>query len=203
MHIKNLKIYNYRNLRNTSLEFPNNGIISIIGRNGHGKTNLIESIYFLSSGRSFRTSSVNELSCWNENNRSCSVFGSVNEELSIGVTVEEKRRRYFLNDTETSISDVVGKFLTVVFSPTDIEIIRGAPSERRSFIWKHLVDVYPHILKSLVRYERAVKEKAAFLKAGNVTFKDVEPWNKILAEEGYKLIEARKNFTALLSVQSD
>ncbi len=168
----------------------------ITGLNGNGKTNLVEALYLLSGSRSFRTSSQSELVRWGK--RESSVFGTVvrrdgTDELGIAFTPGQ--RTAFKNGNQlSSVSDMVGSCGVVAFSPSDLSLVKGAPAGRRRFLDRHMVDLQPSFLGTLVAYQRAVASKAALLKSSQVDISQLEAWNEILTEHGGKIVENRLNF---------
>lgn len=176
------------------------GVNVIVGRNGQGKTNLVEAIHLLSLSKSFRTAESRELVRWGE--KAGSVFGVITEtagETELGVAFEEKGRGYYLNGQRLkTVTDFVGRFLCVCFSPSDLLLVQGAPAERRRFIDKHLADLMPAHMGSLLAYNRAIHNKNRMLKEGVADLSLLDPWNQILAEEALRIVRAREEFILML-----
>lgn len=204
MYIEWLKLFNFRNLENTTRYFSP-GLNIICGRNGQGKTNLVEAINLLSTGRSFRTQTVTDLVRWGESGGSvfAHVKGSVTD-VELGVAIESGARTAFVNgDKVRSLTDFVGRLLCVTFSPTDLAIIKGGPQLRRKFLDRHLVDFEPALMADLLDYHRALKSKAMLLKRGDVSNEALEPWNRILAKSAAAIVRARKTLLAALEERAD
>ena len=201
MYIKKLRLYNYRNLNDCEVEFAP-GINFFVGKNGQGKTNLVESLSFLSHTKSFRTTKIKELIRWGT--AECSVFGTLQREdgeYEIGVSIEGKTKRVYINgETVRKLSDYVGQLLCVSFSPTDLSLVKGAPGERRRFVDRHLVELNPKLLDQFVTYSRALKNKAALLKEGVTDEKQYESWNHLLAETAHVIEKERLKFIATLEL---
>lgn len=199
MYLSEIKLYNFRNLSDQSVELSN-GPIYITGLNGNGKTNLVEAIYLLSGSRSFRTSNQGELITWGK--REASVFGSVNSKSGssqLGIALTPGKRRAFKDGAELqSISQLLGGCSVVAFAPADLSLVKGAPAGRRRFLDRHVVDVQPQYLNLLMAYQRALDSKSALLKGAAVKVSDLEPWNRLLAEYGGKLVDKRRKFLILL-----
>lgn len=199
MHLHSIRTYNFRNLSNTQIEFPS-AVTVIVGNNGNGKTNLVEAISVVATGRSFRTSSTSELIKYDE--REASVFGEVDTPLgkiSMGVTLEKKGRSAFLNDKRVSnLSDYLGYLVTVTFTPFDLALVKGQPSGRRKLIDRHMIDIKPALLNSLVRYQRALDNKNSSLRSGKASPDEIIPWNAVLAEEGARIADERDDFVRRL-----
>ena len=200
MHIQKLQLYNFRNFSEQKINFSP-GINLIVGRNGQGKTNLVEAISFISQAKSFRSSKVEELLSWGQT--TASVFAHVKEKISdfeIGITLEKRKKTAFLNgDKISSIADYLGRLLCVSFSPTDLELVKGAPSERRSFMDRHLTELEPKLLPTFFAYSKALRSKSKLLKSGSASSALLESWNQILATNAALIIAGRMKFVALLS----
>ncbi len=168
----------------------------IYGLNGHGKTNIIEAIHFISSARSFRTSAQSDLVSWGT--ESCSAFGRVVDplgDIEIGIVINNRRKEPYLNgDRVNALSEYVGRLICLTFTPFDLELIKGAPVERRQFMDKHIVDLKPRFIKSLISYNKALKSKNALLQDHRVNVKDLESWNAVLAGHGVEIVNERVNF---------
>lgn len=130
------------------------------------ETNLIEAVHFLSTGKSFRTGRAAELVRIGD--KAGSVFGLVSSdvgEYTIGLALEDGEKQPFYNGNEVrNISDFFGKLICISFTPTDIDLVKGGPQERRRFIDKHAVDLRPGILSHHMQYSRALRNKNALLK---------------------------------------
>lgn len=150
----------------------------------------------LSGSRSFRTSSQSELVRWGK--RESSVFGTIVRKDGtdeIGIAFTPGQRTAFKNGNQlSSVSDLVGSCGVVAFSPSDLSLVKGAPAGRRRFLDRHMVDLQPNFLGTLVAYQRAVASKGALLKSPQVDISQLEAWNEILTEHGGKIVENRLNF---------
>lgn len=198
-YLSQLRLYNFRNLHDQSVQLQP-GPIFITGPNGNGKTNLLEALYLLSGSRSFRTNSSSELSRWGA--ASSSVFGVVHHGENteeIGVAFHPGRREAFLNGAPLpSLTELLGRLCVIAFSPADLQLVKGAPAGRRKFLDRHMVDLQPQFLQTLMLYQRALSHKNAILKSGCATYSQLIPWNHLLVENGGKIIENRLKFIDLL-----
>jgi len=204
VHLEWLKLYQYRNLADTKASFSPH-VNFIFGRNGQGKTNLVEAIALLSAARSFRTQSMAEVVRWGE--QSASVFAALSGKLGdeeVGLAIEAGQRRAFLNGSPVrSMAEFVGRLVSVSFSPTDLAIIKGAPQGRRRFVDRHLIDLEPRLMGEVLEYSRALRNKAALLKQGQAGPGELEPWNALLARSGAAIIAARRRLLAMLEAKSE
>ena len=149
--LSSISLQNFRNYKKSSFEFDSKSIV-IIGPNTAGKSNLIESIYLLSAGKSFRAEKDAQMvRLGNEMGRvrarlqtperSDGGQGKVEDtDLEVVVTVGEvagvktQFKRYFVNGVAKRRPDFVGNLPSVLFSPQDLEIVAGSPGGRRNFL---------------------------------------------------------------------
>lgn len=173
-----------------------------MGKNGQGKTNLLEAIALLSRGRSFRTSNSKELIHWEE--KEASVFAEVQEsqgDFQIGVSFQNGERQLYLHGERVkSISDFIARLLVVTFAPSDIEIVKGPPIERRRFLDAFTTLVFPHTMTHVVNYQRIIRQKNLLLKQGRASSISLEPWNKLLVESARPIIKARRALISRLEL---
>jgi DNA replication and repair protein RecF len=201
LHVSKLKVYNFRNLRDQTVEL-HNGPVYITGKNGNGKTNLVEALYLLSGSRSFRTNTQTELVKWGQ--KEASVFGTVESETgsvelglaftASGQKASAQRTAYKNGEPLASIAELMGACTVVAFSPADLSLVKGAPAGRRKFLDRHMVDLQPSFLNVLMAYQRALESKSALLKSQGVSPGDLVPWNKLLTEYGGKIVDNRLKF---------
>lgn len=194
MFVKSLRLFNFRNNEDSSLSFSE-GLNIFFGNNGQGKTNIVEALGLLSATKSFRTSKTKELIKWGR--EEASAFAVVQDSIGeneLGVTIQRNQKSFFVNGNQVQAVDFVGKLVAITFSPSDIEMIKGGPSERRRFMDRHLIDVYPNLLSNYMRYNRALKNKQSLLKMERIEGKQLDMWDSIMAENLAPILSARDTF---------
>ena len=204
MRLISEKITNYRNIDSAVFE-PSETVTVICGENGQGKTNLLESIFLLSGAKSFRKVKDRELI---EKKMDFSVidarFFAEQREQSFHLTISDKGRRASLNrGSEQKASDFAGTFCCVVFSPDHLELVKGAPSERRRFLDTALCQLSPRYLNELRTYTRLIQQKNTLLKdARNIAaaFDILDIYDRQLAESSVGIARARKAFIGQLDI---
>lgn len=202
MYIKSIKLCSFRNLLDAQLCFSD-GVNLITGRNGQGKTNLIEAIYLLSTAKSFRTNHTEDVISWKQS--AASVFGNVQRELSeveVGLAFEGKLKRCFINGQQVgSVADLAGQMVCICFSPNDLALVKGAPGERRNFLDRFIISRQPGLVDYFVNYRRALRSKNKLLKEGLNNQSELDPWNYLLADSAHVILKERlKAVTDLMSV---
>ena len=193
MRVDRLRTFCYRNIEDTLIDFDAESNF-ICGKNGQGKTNLLEALALLSTGRSFRTSNIRELIRKSE--KSAAVSAHVNNRLGeceLTITIDGPAKNALVDGKKvTRFADYHGRLTSVSFIPADVELVRGAPNERRAFLDKHSVDSRPAHLANLSAYQRAQRHKNFLLKSGVTSAAQYHPWNALLAQSGLSIIRARR-----------
>ena len=192
MLITNLNLTNYRSYSTLDLSL-NEGISIFVGKNGEGKTNIAESILYLTFLNSHRASGNTPLV--KLGNQSAYIRAKVKyPEREILVELEinsEKANRAKVNQNPVrSQKEIFGIVQTIYFSPEDLDLVRGDPSERRRFIDQLLTLRSPRIAGVITDYDRAVKQRNSLLKT-RASSDALIPWDKQVAELGGELISLR------------
>jgi DNA replication and repair protein RecF len=190
--ITNLNLNNYRSYTTLDLSLDP-GVSIFVGKNGEGKTNIAEAVLyltFLSSHRANGNTPLIKLG-----NQSAYIRAKVKyPEREILVELEinsDKANRAKVNQNQVrSQKEIFGIVQTIYFSPEDLDIVRGDPSERRRFIDQLLTLRSPRIAGVISDYERAVKQRNSLLKTRAST-DALNPWDKQVAELGGELITLR------------
>ena len=189
MLITNLNLNNYRSYTTLDLSLDPGASI-FVGKNGEGKTNIAEAVLYLTFLSSHRASGNTPLI--KLGNQSAYIRAKVKyPEREILVELEinaDKANRAKVNQNQVrSQKEIFGIVQTIYFSPEDLDIVRGDPSERRRFIDQLLTLRSPRIAGVISDYERAVKQRNSLLKT-RVSMDALNPWDKQVAELGGELI---------------
>jgi len=198
--ITNLNLTNYRSYSTLDLNLGG-GITIFVGKNGEGKTNIAESILYLTFLNSHRASGNTPLVKLGAN--AAYIRAKVKyPEREILVELEiniDKANRAKINQNPTrSQKEIFGIVQAIYFSPEDLDIVRGDPSERRRFIDQLLTLRSPRVAAVISDYERAVKQRNSLLKTRAST-QALEPWDKQVADFGGQLISLRLSGLAQLT----
>ena len=195
MWINEVKINNFRNYEKTEIKL-NKNINIFYGENAQGKTNIIEAIYLSSIGKSFRTNKDSELIKFNEEN--CKV--EINYEKSdrsgnIIVEIGNKKNIYINKIRIKKLSDFLGNINVVIFTPDDINILKGGPENRRKFLDVMISQLRPKYMHIYSMYKKTLEERNAYLKnAENIKDDFLEIYDEKLAEYGCEIYNYRKEF---------
>lgn len=207
MYVSTLDLINFRNYSKLNINL-NKSLNVFIGENAQGKTNILESIYFISTTKSHRTIKDKELIKW----------GS--EKAYIGANVNRNSGKYLIesligNDNKVNFklngiktnkySDILGTLNTVIFSPEDLRLIKDGPAVRRRFIDGELNQIKPKYQYNLAQYNRALIQRNNILKSlkgSNSNRITAEIFGEQLAKYGSEICEERYNFIKKLSLVS-
>ncbi|CAN5680387.1 DNA replication/repair protein RecF [soil metagenome] len=194
MYLSRLRLRNFRNFTDQTLEFPPQGV-AIVGDNGQGKTNLLEAIYYLEIFRSFRNAPDEQLVRFGEEvfrieGRVTSAAGTA-EEIAAAFDRRQRRKKVTVEDLEPPrFGDVIGRVGATIFSPSDIGIIAGSPGGRRRFLDILLSLSIPGYLAALQRFRQALTQRNALLRQGAAPAL-VAAWNDGLIRWGSRIIAER------------
>ena len=165
MKLLDLKLSNYRNCKDLELNLDANKIL-IIGKNAQGKTNILESIYFLSALKSPRTSNNIEIINFDEeitNIESEIIKANTSVNLSYSYN-KEKVKSHKVNGVKTTSKSFKQVLKTVLFSTNDLLLLRGNPSDRRDWLDRAISQIYPAYDERLSKYDKIRIQKNNFLK---------------------------------------
>lgn len=204
MHIDGLKLINYRNYNDLLVDF-NKNINLIVGKNGQGKTNIVESLSLMALGRSFRTSKDKELIKFGEENLYCACrFRKSNIEKKIEVVVTKDKKGIKVNGFSiNSIHELLGNLNIVVFSPEDLKLVKDGPKEKRGFIDKEISQIKPRYYNLLTRYNKSINQRNTLLKSHYVDKNLLSVYDESLAEYGSEIYLIRKHFIENISEIAD
>lgn len=201
MYLEVLNLLNFKNLEEVDLKFSS-GVNCLVGENGSGKTNLLDSIYYLSFCKSF----FNVVD--SQNIRHDQAFFTINgryskngsDPYSLQVVQKRNQRKVFkINKKEyEKLSDHIGHFPLVMVSPYDRDLINEGSEVRRKFI-DGIISQFDHIyLENLINYNKALLQRNALLKQFQATGKGdpvlLEMWNQSLSSISELIFPVRQSF---------
>lgn len=202
MKLKQIQLENFRNYEHLELDFhPQLNIF--LGQNAQGKTNILEAIYFLALTRSHRTNHDKELIRWEQ--KAMTVAGLVEKKggtVPLEVQLSSKGRVAKVNHLkENRLADYIGQLNLIMFAPENLELVKGAPAVRRRFLDMELGQIRPVYLYDSVRYNRALKERNAYLKfdKDKIDNNFLAVLDEQLVEHGDKLMAERATFIEKLA----
>ena len=197
MWIKKIKIKNFRNYKEQEINLEKN-INIFYGENAQGKTNIIESIFLCSLGKSFRAKKDIEMIKLNEKNAIVEIeYEKSDREGKIKIELENKKNIYLNGIKIKKLSELLGNLNIVIFTPDDINILKGGPQNRRRFLDIMISQLRPNYMHILNLYLKTIDQRNKYLKQIKEENKDeklLEIWDEKLAEYAIKIYEYRKEF---------
>lgn len=198
MIAKSIKLENFRNYEKEKVSFsPDVNIV--YGKNGMGKTNLIEALYSFSYGRSFRAKTKEFLRHGCDMSKIELVFESEGREQNADIVfTKDNKKKIRVNEISIKkTSDLLGKFICVLFTPDELSLVKDGPDKRRKFMDTSIVSLRPTYFSALSLYTTCLKQKNALLKSGNTSLLDV--WDEKLSEYGASIALFRQSYVKSLS----
>ncbi|HEY8314067.1 MAG TPA: DNA replication/repair protein RecF [Candidatus Baltobacteraceae bacterium] len=204
MKLERIALANVRNYATLDVE-PVAGLNVFVGENAQGKSNLLEAISLLGTGKSFRTSKEsdlirNGLELASISGEARIRAGTVRLGCTIAATGRGTRKLYTINGRSVRYAKFLGSLRVVTFVPADLHLVSGPPSGRRGLLNVALAQDSPSYYRDLARYQKALQQKAALLRGA------VEPdaelfsiYNSALVEAGTALMLARRHFVAAVA----
>ena len=198
MTIQEVELHQFRNYTKQNLSFGDE-INILYGQNAQGKTNILESLYISSTGKSHRTNNYHDLI---QN-------GQTGFEIKLRATVNNRENSIIIRyskDTGKSaeingirrekLSDILGTLNMIFFSPETLEVVKGSPASRRKFLDILLCQTNRQYLHLLKRYNSLIKNKSIALKKGKQEkrYEEIIPiWNEHISAYGGKIVYLRMN----------
>ncbi len=194
MLISSLSIKNFRNYSNFKIEFNPVGAL-ILGDNGIGKTNLLESISYFAFGKSFQTSRDLELIKFSKAFFRIEAKFSIQNKLHFFEAASDRSKKIIkINSVNIARISELYKYLKVVyFSPNDIEIAAGSPVFRRNFIDQAISQYSFEYIEALRNYKRILKQRNALFKT-DYSSKEKRAWDEEFAKTGTNIIKLRLSY---------
>ncbi len=200
MFLKTIEIKNFRNYDRLNMEFDSK-INLILGNNAQGKTNLLESIYYTSMGKSFKSVKDREVIKFGENIASIKVNAYKYEDnLEVSVILKRNGDKEIKRDgiILKKISELSDTMLVVIFSPEDLKIVKEEPEKRRRFIDREISLISPIYLDNLNNYKKTLFQRNNYLREESVDELLLDVLDIQLSSYGVKVIKQRKEFISQL-----
>ena len=190
MIIKSVKLTNFRN-HDTYILNCDDETSLILGSNGCGKTSVLEAIYILTRGKSFRATDPDILKRGKD-------FYRIELEFTTGAktvaTYDGKSKTFCILDKKSKRLPKKSKYPVILFLPSDLNLISHAPSRRRDYFDHIFSDFDDNYATSLSKYNKALRQRNELLKNDFLKPDALFSWNLLLAKYGTDLFKSRQNF---------
>lgn len=195
MYIKEIEYSNFRNLIDNKISF-NEYVNIFVGKNGQGKTNLLESIYLISLTKSFKTNRLNNIIAFEKdyfNIKSNLIKNNYSYDLNFSY-VNNKKNILINNNSINKFKDIIGLLNVILFVPEDMMLLKSSPSNRRRLMDIELSKIYPNYLISLSSYLKILKQRNILLKDINLDKDLISVYDEQLIKYGLIINKYRIDF---------
>ena len=218
MHLTKLSLQNFRNFKRREINFGE-GVNIILGPNASGKTNILESLYLFSTGKSFKANRDAEMIFYNADvaHATCylpeTTLGVVltDGEIVVGETLVQKsqRKKLLVNDVPKRLIDFAGNLKTVLFGPWDMDLLVGSPSNRRRYLDHALAQIDREYRRAMLVYEKGLRQRNRLLwkireampagRQGEANRNQLLFWDELLIKNGDYISGQREKFIDFLN----
>ena len=191
MVIETLRLERFRNYPSLEVSFPRNPIV-FVGRNGQGKTNLVEALYLLTHLRSFRSPDLDPLI---QQGESQAFLQADLKKKQVGHQVKialfKAQKRVWLDEKPLGLgTEYIRQFTSLLFSPASLNAYAQDPAEKRAFFDRNLSLLEPHYIERLKEYNHIRKNRNILLKQRDV--RQLQAWDELLCQKIPPLVQARE-----------
>ena len=199
MYVSDLALNDFRNYAEAVVSFSE-GVVTLLGANGQGKTNLVEAIAYLATFSSHRVSADTALVRAGASGAviRAKVVSEGRPTLLELEIIAGRANRARINRAPARTRDVLGVLKAVVFAPEDLSLVKGDPTDRRRYLDDLVVTRTPRLAAVRSEYDRILRQRSALLKSTgggrrvpDALMSTLEVWDGHLAEAGAQLIAAR------------
>ena len=190
MLIKSISLFNFRNHSDYKMDFKPTTTL-ILGENGCGKTSILEAIYILTQGKSFRATDQ-EIVKRNADFYRIELQYDSGEKII--ATFEKEHKTFKVLDKKTTRLSPKNKYPVILFQPSDLNLISHAPSTRRKYFDQFFSTLNQEYSTALNKYEKALTQRNKLLKEDYISPTSIFPWNILLAKNGIVLKKFREKF---------
>lgn len=203
MYCEKISLKNYRNVENAEISLTPE-INVLYGENAQGKTNILEAVYYFAYGKSFRLAKDKELIRFGESAANIKIeFTDKDRKRNHEVRFFDSSRKICLKENIkiSRLSEFIGVFRAVLFSPEHLSVVKDGPSERRNFEDIAISQLYPAYMSSISRYQKTLQQRNSLLKEPeSYSFNDMlYVYSEQLATEAAFISEYRERYTERLS----
>lgn len=202
MIISHLALQNFRNFSKSVFPFSS-PVTLLVGPNTSGKTNLLEAIYLLATGRSFRAEIEREMISYGKEIARVGARVGEGRDLEIILTSGEvagekaPTKKYLVNNISKRMIDFLGNLRAVLFWPEDLELVTNSPSKRRKYLDLVLFQVDREYRRSALSYEKGLRQRNKLLekiKEGEASRSHLLFWDQLLIKNGSVITDKRMEF---------
>jgi len=193
MSLQKLDVLAVRNIQQETLQ-PSPGLNFITGPNASGKSSLLEAIYILGRGRSFRTPHIRQAISFEQSHLivAAQQKTQTGHQIQLGIKIDSKKHESRINQETVSKADLAYHFPVQLLHPKSYQLLDGGPQFRREFMDWGVFNQDKSFLEIWKKYKRALQQRNALLKTKNL--RQLDTWSAELVQYGEKLALLRKNY---------
>jgi DNA replication and repair protein RecF len=199
MWLRSISADRLRNLKSVDVAVPP-GLTVVTGRNGQGKTSLLEAVYLIGTAHSFRTRKWDELvDRQGGPMRIAAEVSGLSLSQSLGLVVDGTERRLLVDGVERALTDFLGRLDLVALTGDGMRTLRDGPEGRRRFVDSGIAGLYPSFLGELGMYRRVLAERNALLSRGarsgrRPSAAELDAWDDRLALAAERVHRRRREY---------
>ena len=204
MNITKIELVNFRNYKKKIFDnFSNLNII--IGKNGVGKTSIVEAIYLGSLAKSFKTNNDESIINLNEKYFKIKIhYFDDNYKKNLELYYDQNGKKTKINSkTQKRLSDFISQYRVILVSPDELKLVKSSPNTRRNYLNIQLSQLHKEYIYYLNNYNNMIKNKNDYLKKlmlnSNLDERYLDILDEKIVEEGLKIFEYRKNYIELIN----
>lgn len=190
MIIKSIKLTNFRNHTSYKLECKKDTTL-ILGKNGSGKTSVLEAIYILTRGKSFRATDAEIIKIGKPFYRAEITLENGESVVAI---YDNKTKTFLVSDKKTHRLPKTSRLPVVLFEPSDLNLISHSPSRRRDYFNRVFSDFNEMYHQAILKYDKALKQRNEILKSDNPDLSSLFSWDLLLAKYGSTISNYREHY---------
>ena len=201
MLLNSVTFYNFRNNDTTTLPFSG-GVNVIYGKNAAGKTNILEAVFFFAAGKSFRSCKERDMIRFGETDSRIEIaFTGLEGSHTLAASLSKRVKKEMFRDgiRISRLSEYLGKFRAVVFTPDHLSLVKGSPDRRRKFLDIAICQNAPKYVALLNEYNRVLLQKNALLRSFDKSPELLEVYNEKLAHIGAQISVRRYRYLTRLA----
>lgn len=198
MVIKQISLTSFRSYSSRMFEFGE-GSTLVVGENASGKTNLMEAMWMLARGKSFRAKHDREMIKYGM--ELARITGKLSDDVTLEVVLVP-HKRFLVNGVARRRMDFVGKLPAVLFRPEDMELLIGSPHVRREYLDAVLEQVEEEYRRSLLSYRKGLRQRNKLLeriREDQATRAQLMFWDQLLIKNGEVMAKKREEFIRLVN----
>ena len=207
MSITKIQLTNFRNFKKKTIDFSQK-VTVMVGPNASGKTNILEALFLLSTGKSFKAGIEEEMISYDSSISSITgITGITRLEIKLTRGTDEwPRKKLLINGVPKRLIDFAGNFKTVLFGPWDMDLVTGPPPLRRKFLDTVLSQVDREYRRAILSYEKGLRQRNRLLfrireeglSRGQLLF-----WNQLLIKNGDYISAKREELINVINFKGD